>query len=407
LTDHSEIPPESLPLLRGLDVLFLDALRFRPHPTHSTVERSVRTAEELAPRRAFFTHICHDLGHQRTEAALPPHVRLAYDGLELWVENACPPRVFHGLEEAPEFFGPCALTIGNFDGVHEGHRRIFRRVREIAGERNLRPSVLTFDPHPTKIVAPARAPKLMTGPEQRAALMAEEGIRQVLILPFDQHFAHLSPEEFVRDILVRRLDARAVLVGHNFRFGYRQAGDVRLLAELGARFGFLTEVVPAVRLRGALVSSTAVRQLVESGQVARACRQLGRPYRVEGRVVAGHGVGSRQAVPTLNLETACEVLPARGVYITRTTDLDSARSWPSVTNIGYRPTFGGDRNLSIETFLLSDLEGAPARIRVEFLRRLREERKFPTPAALKQQILSDAERAKEYFRRLAKWHNGA
>ncbi len=307
--------------------------------------------------------------------------------------------ILRSLEEAAGRFGPCALTIGNFDAVHVGHRRILRRVVEIAIENGWKASALTFEPHPAAIVAPERAPRLMTTPQQRAAMMEAEGIGQVLILPFTRELSRLSPEEFARDVLHEALDARAVLVGENFRFGHRHAGDTRVLAELGSRYGFRTEVVPAVRVRGRLVSSSEVRRLVQAGNVRLACRLLGRPYALEGEVVHGFGIGSKQTVPTLNLKPAADVLPTNGVYVTRTTDLDSSRSWRSVTNIGYRPTFGGD-TLSIETHLLDALEGAtPARIRVEFLHRLRGERKFPSPEALKTQILRDVHRARVYLGR--------
>jgi riboflavin kinase / FMN adenylyltransferase len=312
-------------------------------------------------------------------------------------------RVYRSLDEVPAEFGPSALSIGNFDGVHAGHRRILRRVKEVAAERSLNPSVLTFDPHPTKVVAPARAPRLMTAPGQRCGLMREEGIRQVLILPFTPEIARLSPQEFVEQIVAGRLGARAVLVGENFRFGHKQAGDVAVLKELGERYGFTTEIVPCLDCRGQRVSSTAVRQMIESGNVARAARFLERPFALEGRVVPGHGIGSKQTVPTLNLAPETEVLPGTGVYVTRTQDLENSRAWASVTNVGYRPTFGGD-TLSIETFLLDPLNGPPPeRIRVEFLWRLRAEKKFPSPETLKAQILRDVQRAQAYFRRLGKW----
>jgi riboflavin kinase / FMN adenylyltransferase len=315
-----------------------------------------------------------------------------------------PFRVFHSLDEVPADFGPSALTIGNFDGVHGGHRRILQRVREIAGERSWKASVLTFDPHPATVVAPARAPRLMTVPEQRCALMRGEGIEQVLILPFTADVARLTAEEFVEQVLVQKLGARAVVVGENFRFGHKQAGNTRLLEALGDRLGFLTEVVTAVSCRGMRVSSSGLRQLLEAGEVARAERLLGRPYALEGTVVSGRGVGAKKTVPTLNLSTRSGVLPKRGVYVTRTTDLADSRSWESVTNIGYRPTFGDGDQLSIETFLLEPLEGeTPRSIRVEFLWRLREERKFESPEALKTQILKDVARAQAYFRRAARW----
>jgi riboflavin kinase/FMN adenylyltransferase len=418
LTDHSEIPEESKTKLRGLDVLFLDALRHRPHPTHSTVERSLGWVEELKPRRAFFTHICHDLPHQRTEAALPSHVHLAYDGLEIEVAaggSACPTndrmlvdqwgagasacRIARSVAEAAGF-DPSAVTIGNFDGVHAGHRYLFRQVVALAHERGVRPTVLTFDPHPARIVAPARAPRLLTTPDERVALMAESGIEQVLILPFTADVARLSPEEFVVEIVKKALRAKVVMVGDNFRFGHKQAGDTHVLTELGERYGFETQIVGAVKCRGQIVSSSEIRRLIETGDVARACRMLGRPYSLSGEVVPGQGIGSKQTVPTLNLHTQAEVLPLRGVYITRTWDLDSDRRWNSISNIGYRPTFGGD-TLTIESFLLERFEEpTPKRIRVEFLRRVRDERKFESPEPLKAQILRDVRQAQTFFRRL-------
>jgi riboflavin kinase/FMN adenylyltransferase len=315
-------------------------------------------------------------------------------------------RVFRNLEDASADFGPSALTIGNFDGVHAGHRHLLRQVVEVAEKIGAKPSVMTFDPHPTRVVAPARSPRLITTPDQRCSLMKEEGIEQVLILPFNYEFSQLSAEDFVEKVLVQKLGARAVLVGENFRFGHQHAGDTAQLGKLGRRFGFKTQIIPGVMLRGQIVSSSAVRQLIEAGRVSRAGRLLERPFTLEGEVVAGRGVGSKQTVPTLNLAPSSDVLPATGVYVTRTRDLESDGSWPSVTNVGYRPTFGG-RDLSVETFLLAPLEGAsPKRIAVEFCLRLREERKFETPEKLKAQILRDAARAQEYFHRVREWTRG-
>ena len=312
--------------------------------------------------------------------------------------------IYRSLADVPRDFGPSALTIGNFDGVHYGHRRILRRVAELARERGWKPSVLTFDPHPTRVVAPERTPPLLTSPEKRASLMAEEGIEQVLILPFTRELAQLAPEEFVRQLLVETLGARAVLVGDNFRFGHKQAGNVAVLAKLGRELGFVTEIVSAVSCRGRVVSSSGIRELIRAGRVDLAARFLMHPYGLEGGVVAGRGVGSRQTVPTLNLATAAEVLPERGVYLTHTRDLDAPREWNSITNVGYRPTFGASDELSIETFLLDPLEGeAPSRIRVDFLHRVRAERKFDTPEELRAQILKDVAVAQRYFRRRRAW----
>jgi len=293
-----------------------------------------------------------------------------------------------------------ALTIGNFDGVHEGHRHLLHRVIELAKERDLTPAVLTFDPHPTKVVAPDRAPRLLSTIDERLSLIHREGVTDVTVLPFTKALAMLFPHEFVEQIVVNQLHAGLVLVGSNFHFGYKKSGDVKTLAELGDRYGFETHIVPAVHKRGRVVSSSTIRRLIDEGSVAMAGRLLARPYALTGEVVSGHGIGRAQTVPTLNLRTAAEVIPARGVYITRTRDLDSNAAWNSITNVGVRPTFGGG-DLSIETFLLSQFDGAaPARISVEFLRRVREERTFGSPEALKTQIMKDAGRAQAFFRRL-------
>jgi riboflavin kinase / FMN adenylyltransferase len=298
------------------------------------------------------------------------------------------------------------VTIGNFDGVHAGHRQILRRVVELGREHDLKPAVLTFDPHPTRVVAPHRAPRLLTTIEERVELIREQGVEQVVVLPFTAEVARLSPEQFVERIVAGQLHARIVMVGDNFRFGHKQSGDVKTLSELGVRFGFQTHTVDAVRRRGRVVSSSEIRRLIGEGNVAMAGRLLERLYALAGDVVSGHGIGSTQTVPTLNLSTPAEVIPANGVYITRTRDLEAGDRWNSITNVGTRPTFDGD-SLSIETFLLSSFDGlTPGRIAVEFLSRVREERKFESAEALKQQILRDVGRAQTFFRRIERWVPG-
>ena len=317
-------------------------------------------------------------------------------------------RLYRSLDEVPADFGPCALTIGNFDGVHFGHRRILRQVVALAAERRWKSAVLTFDPHPTQVVAPDRTPVLLTSPAHRAELMADEGIEEVLILPFTPEIARLSPVDFVQQLLLDRLRVRAVLVGENFCFGYRQSGDTRLLKELGAKLGFETEIVPAVKWRGRMVSSSGIRAMIREGRVSLAARSLQHPYALDGVVVEGRGVGSKQTVPTLNLSPDPGLVPAAGVYLTRAYDLESGRRWNAITNIGYRPTFGESDQLSIETFLLDPFDGnTPHRLRVEFLWRVREERKFASPAALKEQILRDVQVAQRYFRRTRAWIGAA
>lgn len=311
-------------------------------------------------------------------------------------------RVYRSVSDIGPDARPCVVTIGNFDGVHVAHRRIFERVVELGRELNAIPTVLTFDPHPAKVVAPERAPRLLNSTGERVALMGDCGIEQAVVLPFDRAFSQLSAHDFVKNILVDALGTRAVLVGFNFHFGNKQSGNIDVLRGLGEQYGFRTEVLPGMSVRGRVVSSTEVRRLIDQGAVSAACRLLGRPYSVRGEVVAGHGIGSKKTVPTLNLRTTAEVLPRIGVYITRTTDLNDGRTWNSITNVGYRPTFGGT-DLSIETFLLDPLEGSrPERIAVEFLKRIREERKFDTPEALRSQILKDVGTANRYFSRTAR-----
>ena len=302
-------------------------------------------------------------------------------------------------------FKPCALTIGNFDGVHLAHRRLLRTTAEIARGAGLQPAVLMFDPHPACVVAPERAPRLLTSLEERCELIRGEGIEHVLIQPFTAELARLTPEEFATQFLRDGLGAQCVIVGENFRFGCKQAGDTETLRNLGSRLGFEVRLLETVRWRGRRVSSGEVRKLVAAGDMGTAGRLLERPYAISGEIVHGHGIGSKQTVPTLNLHTEAQVIPARGVYVTRTSETGGSRRWNSITNIGYRPTFGNDDALSIETFLLNPedapLEGAtPERIRLEFLRRVRDERKFESPEALKAQILRDVGRAKAYFRRV-------
>ena len=313
-------------------------------------------------------------------------------------------KIYRGLDEAPPDFGPCALTIGNFDGVHCGHRRILRRLGEIARAGGWKASVVTFDPHPTRLVSPARAPRLLTTMQRRAELMGDEGVDQVLILPFTRQVAQLSAEEFVSQLLVRRLGARAVLVGENFRFGRGHTGNVHSLEGWGSKYGFRMEIVRAVSFRGRVVSSTGIRQLILAGRVSLAARHLLRPYRLEGDVVSGRGIGSRQTVPTLNLATRAEAIPAGGVYVTRTFDPAGGRAWNSITNIGFRPTFGPSELITVETFLLEAFDGVtPHAIHVDFLWRLRPEMHFRSPEALKAQILKDVAVARRYFRRVKAW----
>lgn len=298
--------------------------------------------------------------------------------------------------------GGRALTIGNFDGVHRGHQELIKQVCTIAGEHGWTSAAVTFDPHPTKLLAPQRAPKLLMPLEARIAQMKRYGLDEVICLPFDHAMASLSPDQFAQQILRDKLGAKAVVVGENFRFGHKQAGDVHALAELGAKYGFLTQAIGAVVVRGRIASSSAIRHLLAAGEVSKACRLLNRPFSIEGQIVSGHGIGAKQTVPTLNLDTTAEVLPANGVYITSTLLPGHDKPVPSITNIGMRPTFGGDK-LTIETFLLGPFTEQPTAITLFFHRHVREEQQFPSPEALRTQIMKDVGRANAYWRRVPKW----
>jgi riboflavin kinase/FMN adenylyltransferase len=302
------------------------------------------------------------------------------------------------LQDSAAVLPPSAVTIGNFDGVHAGHRRILDVTRERARVLGCRSAVLLFDPHPMKIVAPERAPQLLTSLVERMRRFAELGMDAALVLSFTRDVATLSPEDFVARVLVAKLSARAVVVGENFRFGYRQRGDFSLLEALGKQHGFEAHAVGAVSIGGSPVSSTRVRDLLRQGRVDLCRRLLHRPVSLQGPIVSGHGVGARLTVPTLNLDPEAEILPAHGVYVTETRDPHSGRCWPSVTNIGSRPTFDG-HGVHVETYLLSGLEGeGPKRIELFFYQRLREEKKFESPEHLRRQILADAGQAERFFR---------
>lgn len=308
--------------------------------------------------------------------------------------------IFHTLEEACGRFGPCALAIGNFDGVHIGHQALIGRTIRCAQQNGFIPAVLTFDPHPTAVVAPDRVPPLICTLEQRFKLLAATGIRRIFVLNFRASVAQLSPEEFVSQILVDCLDTKAVFVGDNFRFGYRQAGTPEVFAALGEAYGFSTCFLKPVTLRGAVVSSTSVRTALAEGNVVQAARLLGRCYSVSGPVVSGRGIGSKKTVPTLNLKPQPQLLIPHGIFVTETFQTGSGRRWQSVTSCGYNPTFGAT-DLTIETYLLEPLNDAsPHSIEVQFRHFLRREETYPDAESLKAQIMKDVARSKAYWRRV-------
>jgi riboflavin kinase/FMN adenylyltransferase len=296
---------------------------------------------------------------------------------------------------------PCCLAIGNFDGVHLGHQALVAATVAYAGQHGLTPAVLTFDPHPTHIVAPQRVPLMICSLTERIRLLMEAGAGEVYVELFTSELAALTPREFVARILMEKLKAKAVFVGENFCFGAQKAGTPDVLRALSMEFGFVAHFLPPVRYRHEIVSSSAIRRYLSEGRVSRANRLLGRCFALNGPVVSGHGIGSKQTVPTLNLRPAPNQLVPRGVYITETFETPAGRRWQSITNAGVRPTFGGEE-LTVETFLLSPFEEpTPTNIRVEFRRFVRPEQQFPDPGSLKAQILRDVARAQSYWRRVS------
>lgn len=289
------------------------------------------------------------------------------------------------------------LSIGNFDGVHLGHRALLAAVLATARAARRPAAALTFEPHPPRILRPESAAPLITPLDEKIRQLESTGLDLLLILPFSRDLSLLTPRQFVERILHRGLGAGAVHEGQNFRFGHRHAGDVAALEALGREFAFAVHVHPPVVVRGEVVSSSRIRELVAAGRVERAARLLGRCVSVRGAIARGQGLGRRLTVPTLNLQPYAELLPARGVYVTET--FLSGRGFPSVTNVGYRPTFGGT-HLVVETHLLAfeELESDDMEIRFRF--RLRDESKFESAAELKRQIGRDVHRAQAYWRRL-------
>lgn len=307
-------------------------------------------------------------------------------------------KVYRCLAEIPADFGPSVVTIGNFDGVHRGHRKILELAKRLAEQHEWRTATLTFDPHPLQVVAPERAPRLLTSIEQRREVLESWGVEAMVVLPFTAEFSKQSPEEFVEQVLVRGLRCACVVVGENFRFGHRHAGDIDTLEKLGRSHGFVTEAVGPLRMGGQTVSSSRIRAAVAAGRTGVARRLLGRPFELAGEVVPGRGIGSKSTAPTLNLNPQADLWPANGVYVSQTRELSGPRRWRSVTNVGVRPTFG-DSERVVETHLLDPLGGSPpAAIGVGFLRRLRDERPFESSEALREQIYRDIAESERYFR---------
>jgi riboflavin kinase/FMN adenylyltransferase len=306
--------------------------------------------------------------------------------------------VFFGVEQLPADFGPAVVAIGNFDGVHLGHRSILAGALSEGRERGARAVAVTFDPHPEQVLRPANAPRLITPTAERLRLLRATGVDAVLVLRFDQQLAAMEAREFVRSVLAGALQAKSVHEGRSFRFGHGARAGVAELAAFGEEFGFAVRVHDAVRVHGLEVSSSAIRALVADGDMRRARWMLGRPFAIKSTPARGRGIGTKVLVPTVNLAPYGELLPAFGVYVTRL--CVNGHAFRAVTNVGNRPTFG-EASFAVESYIL-DFEPLELHeqtpLELEFLLRLRGENTWPSPEALKAQIMIDVARAKRYFR---------
>ncbi len=291
------------------------------------------------------------------------------------------------------------LALGNFDGMHRGHLKIIERVRRGAEERGSTAVAMTFDPHPSKIVRPDKAPPLLMTHQQKLEALKRGGMHGVAIVRFTSELARWDPETFVRSVLVEWLHVSEVWVGANFLFGHDRSGNFSLLRSLGARYGFRAEKIDPVRYKDFVVSSTRVRRLVSEGRVDEAGALLGHYYMLDGTVVEGQKRGRELGFPTANLCAENEMIPPAGVYAT-TANVDGM-AYPAMTNIGTRPTFESGEEIIIETHVLDfnkDLYGS--KLRLGFVQRLRDEKKFDGVDALTAQIDADRSRARDLFDRM-------
>ena len=302
--------------------------------------------------------------------------------------------ILESLEILKKFSNP-VLTIGNYDGVHVGHKVNIDKVKQRAAAIQGAAMLMTFDPHPLTVVKPEAVIGMISPSGLKKRLIEESGIEVLIIVPFTEEFRRIEPEDYVKDILVDKLGIQGLIVGYDFRFGSQGKGDVALLERLAEKWGFFFEVVEPITLGGEKIGSNRIRHMISEGETERAIGFLGRPYRLEGRVVRGFGRGKELGFPTINIETDFELIPATGVYVTEI-EAEAGR-FHSVTNIGYNPTFDG-KQLTIETYILDfsgDLYGRE--VTLSFYKRIRDEMKFATIEALVERIRADVATAAGYF----------
>jgi riboflavin kinase / FMN adenylyltransferase len=302
--------------------------------------------------------------------------------------------VFEGIENIRRSLRNPVLTIGNFDGVHRGHQTLFQKAREQAEALAGESVVITFHPHPLQVLAPGQGPLFITPHERKLELIALCGIDVAVVVPFDKQFAQMSAREFVKALLVDKIGTKAIIVGEDYRFGYGREGDIDFLQRMGEKYGFRVETVSGVQMDGTVVSSTLIRQFIQEGDLREANRLLGRPYEIAGIVVPGHQRGGRLlGFPTANISLSGQAPPKSGVYVVEV-EIDD-RMYGGAANVGYNPTFGGN-DLSVEVFVFDFDENIYEKfIRVYFVERLRDEKRFSGPEELTMQIRKDVEKAKQ------------
>jgi riboflavin kinase/FMN adenylyltransferase len=306
-------------------------------------------------------------------------------------------QIFYKPEDVPAGFGPSLVSVGNFDGVHRAHAHVLGEIVRRARSSGAKAVAVTFEPHPSRILRPDSGLKLLTPGPVKLRLLKATGIDAVLMLPFGRDLSLMTPRQFAERILKKKLHAREVHEGYNFRFGHKAAGDVNLLMQLGQEMGFEVKVYSEETLRGEPVSSSHIRKLIGEGSVSRARHLLARPFSILGAPGRGRGLGSKYTVPTINLARYEELVPKDGVYITWTRV--GTECFDSVTNVGNRPTFGAD-SFAIETHLLNfhPIELTPeSEVEICFLERVRDEIRFPSVEALREQIARDVKMARRYF----------
>src|SRR6266446_308231 len=302
--------------------------------------------------------------------------------------------ILHSISDLPRLPGPLFLAIGVFDGVHLGHQAVISTSAEHAQAANGTPVVVTFDPHPEKILRPEAAPHLLTATRHKIALIRDLGVEHLLIITFDKQFAATEPEDFVQQLVKHSKPLREICVGHKWSFGKNRRGNLELLNEFGARFDFGVVGIPPVTVNGELVSSTAIRQAVEGGDLAKAARMLGREYTILGTVVSGDDRGKKIGFPTANLSAHNEQFPPNGVYFAQAM-LDGV-IYPGVLNLGYRPTVSSEKDRVLEIHLFDfdrDIYGGDLEVR--FVRYLRPEKKFESVDMLARQIALDVKQARD------------